>query len=104
MTSRSGILLGIYVDGKACKKYSNSTMQSSLDAIALWSSSNWMKLNAKKCKEMQICFLKEISEPIRLRIEDQALELVTSHKVLGLVIQNNLEQTYRCYMYGHKGI
>lgn len=69
---------------------SNSTIQSILDAIALWSSSNWMKLNAKRCKEMQICFLKEIAEPIRWRIDDHALELVTSHKVLGPVIQNNL--------------
>ena len=42
-----------------------------------------MKLNAKKCKGMQICFLNEISEPIRLRI--------ASHKVLSLVIQNNLK-------------
>ena len=50
-----------------------------------------MKLNAKKCKGMQICFLNEISEPIRLRIEDQALELVTSRKVLSIVIRSNLK-------------
>ena len=40
---------------------------------------------------MQICFLKKIVEPIQLRIDDQAHELVTSHKALGLVIQNNLK-------------
>ena len=50
-----------------------------------------MKLTAKKYKEMQICFLKEIAEPIRSRIDDQAFEFVTSHKVLGLLIQNNLK-------------
>ena len=70
---------------------SNSTIQASLDTIASWSSSNWMKLNAKKCKEMRICFLKDPIELPHLKIDDQQLELVTSHKVLGLVIQNNLK-------------
>ena len=70
---------------------SNSTIQASLDTIASWSSSNRMKLNAKKCKEMRICFLKDPIELPHLKIDDQQLELVTSHKVLGLVIQNNLK-------------
>ena len=69
----------------------NSTIQTSLDTVVSWSSSNWMKLNAKKCKEMRICFLKEPIELPLLKIDDQQLELVTSHKVLGLVIQNNLK-------------
>ena len=50
-----------------------------------------MKLNAKKCKEMRICFLKEPMELPHLKIDDQQLELVTSHRVLGLVIQNILK-------------
>ena len=71
---------------------SNSTTQTSLNAVASWSSSDWMKLNAKKCKEMRICFLKHPKEFPHLKIDDhQLLELVTSHKVLGLVIQNNLK-------------
>lgn len=70
---------------------STSNIQTSLDTVASWSSSNWMKLNAKKCKEMRICFLKEPTELPLLKIGDQQLELVTSHKVLGLVIQNNLK-------------
>ena len=37
---------------------SNSTIQTSLNTVASWSSSNWMKLSAKKCKEMRICFLR----------------------------------------------
>lgn len=70
---------------------STSTIQTSLDIVASWTSSNWMKLNAKKCKEMRICFLKEPTELPHLKIGDQQLEFVTSHKVLGLVIQNNLK-------------
>ena len=68
---------------------STSTIQTSLDAVASWSSSNWMKLNAKKCKEMRICLLKDPIEFPYLKIDDHQLELVTSHKVLGLLIQNN---------------
>ena len=40
---------------------------------------------------MRICFLKEPIELPQLKIDNQQLELVTSHKVLGLVIQNNLK-------------
>ena len=51
-----------------------------------------MKLNAKKCKEMRICFLKDPIEFPHLKIHDQQLELLTSHKVLGLVLQSNLKR------------
>ena len=40
---------------------------------------------------MRICFLKDPIEFPHLKIDDQQLELVTSHKVLGLVVQNNLK-------------
>ena len=40
---------------------------------------------------MRICFLKDPIEFPHLKIDNQQLELVTSHKVLGLVIQNNLK-------------
>ena len=69
---------------------SNSTIQTSLNTVAFWSSSNWMKLDAKNCK-MRICFLKDPIEFPHLKVDDQQLELVTSHKVLGLVIQINLK-------------
>ena len=52
------------------------------------SSSNWIKL---KANEMRICFLKDPIEFPHLKIDHQQLELVTSHKVLGLVIQSNLK-------------
>ena len=40
---------------------------------------------------MLICFLKDPIEFPHLKNDDQQLELVTSYKVLGLVIQNNLK-------------
>ena len=50
-----------------------------------------MKLNAKKCKEMRISFLKDPIEFPLLKIDDQHLEFITSHKVLGQVLQSNLK-------------
>ena len=40
---------------------------------------------------MRLCFQKEPINLPHLEIDGQQLELVTSHKVLGLVIQNNLK-------------
>ena len=68
-----------------------SATQSTLDAISSWASNNWMKLNAKKCKELQICFLKEtvstfvstFPQIVPLIIDGHTLETVQSHKVLG---------------------
>ena len=50
-----------------------------------------MKLNPKKCKEMQICFYKERSTFNPLILDDHPLEIVSHHKVLGLVLQDNLK-------------
>ncbi len=68
-----------------------SVIQSDLSSVATWASNNLMKLNAKKCKEMQICFLQNKPELPHLCVEDQILECVSSHKVLGLIIQDDLK-------------
>ena len=65
--------------------------QTSLDTISVWASLNWMKLNAKKSKELRVCYLRETPQLAPLQIDDQALELVSSHNILGLVIQSNLK-------------
>ena len=48
-----------------------------------------IKLYTKKCKRMRICFFR--SKPVlpKLSVEDQILESVSSHKVLGLIIQDD---------------
>ena len=68
-----------------------SATQQTLDAINSWVSNNWMKLNAKKCKELRICFLKETPQLSPLTIDGHKLETIRSHKVLGLIMQNNLK-------------
>ena len=57
-----------------------------------------MKLNASKCKEMLMCFLRKRPEIQPLCVNGKVLETVKSRKVLGLIIQDNLtemEQAHR---------
>ena len=72
-------------------KHSNSKFQSSIDSTNCWASSNLMKLNPKKCKQLHVCFLRKTPDLSPLLIDGHALEVVRSHKVLGLVIQNDLK-------------
>jgi hypothetical protein len=59
-----------YVDdltaSEVIAKYGNSTIQSDLNYISSWSSANYMKLNAKKCKELRVCFFRDtlVLEPL----------------------------------------
>ena len=50
-----------------------------------------MKLNPKKSKEMRISFQHDNPELSSLLIDEQIIETVQSHKVLGLTIQSNLK-------------
>ena len=69
-----------------------SILQNELDAIGNWTSTNNMKLNPKKCKEMIVSFRRDIEQPPpTLVVENISLERIESHKVLGLTIQNNLK-------------
>ena len=70
---------------------SESHMQDHLDEVKSWSDNNLMKLNPKKCKEMQICFCKERPTFNNLTLDDHPPEIVSCHKVLGLVWQDNLK-------------
>ena len=52
-----------------------------------------MKLNPKKCKEMRVCFRREVPDVDPLTIADTPLEVVKSHKVLVTVINCSLQFT-----------
>ena len=66
-------------------------MQDHPNEVKAWSDKNLMELSPKKCKEMQICFYKERPTFNNLTLEDHWLEIVSRHKVLGLVFQDNLK-------------
>ena len=76
---------------KYLSKDSEFHMQVHLDKVKAWLDNNLIKLNPKKCKEMQICFYKERSTFNSLTLDDNPLEIVSRHKVLDLVLQDNLK-------------
>ena len=50
-----------------------------------------MNLNIKECKEMRICLFRQQPPLPSLSIDNHHLDIVTSHKVLGLTLQNDLK-------------
>ena len=69
----------------------SSDLQTHLDSINQWIVNNNMRINAKKTKELNICFAK--SPPILqpLTIDNVPLDCVKSTKLLGISIQSNLK-------------
>ena len=72
-------------------RHGQSTLQSDLDVIQQWTERNEMKLNAKKCKEMTISFLRQSPDAAPLHINGQLLNPVTSFKVLGVIFNHQLK-------------
>ena len=68
-----------------------SNMQEVLDSVQNWSDTNKMKLNAKKTKDMWICFGKSDPQPSNLYVGDNMIERVDTVKLLGVGCQSNLK-------------
>jgi hypothetical protein len=83
---------------ESLSRNSESHMQNHLDEVNTWADNNLMKLNPKKCKEMHVCFLKERPTLERLNLRGYPLEIVSHHKVLGLVIKDNLKWNWHIAM------
>ena len=69
----------------------SSDLQTHLDSINQWIVNNNMRINAKKTKELNICFAKypPILQP--LTIDNVPLDCVQSTKLLEISIQSNLK-------------
>ena len=67
-----------------------SHMQAIASRVIEWSRENRVQLNADKCKELRISFAKEQRAFDPVIIEGKEVELVTSTKLLGLTIANDL--------------
>ena len=67
-----------------------SHVQAIANRVTEWSRDNRVQLNADKCKELRISFAKEqrVFDPVI--IEGKEVEVVTSTKLLGLTIANDL--------------
>ena len=84
-----------YVDdltiSEVIPKHSQSKMQHELDYISNWCEGNYMKLNPKKCKELRVNFQRALPDLAQLTIDGTPLETISSYKLLGLQIQNDLK-------------
>ena len=67
-----------------------SHMQAIANRVIEWSRENRVQLNTDKCKELRISFAKEQRALDPVIIEGKEVELVTSTKLLGLTIVNDL--------------
>ena len=72
---------------------STSNMREVLDTMNDWALRNKMKLNAKKTKDMWICFKAAIPEPPSLKIGDNTIVRVNTFKLVGLWINDTLNGT-----------
>jgi hypothetical protein len=69
--------------------YSSSQMQAAACQLVAWSNTNLMNINTKKTKEMMLGSILSNPPPL-IVINDGTVERVTSFKLLGLTIANNL--------------
>ena len=74
---------------------STNNMQEVLDAMNDWALRNKMKHNAKKTKDMWICFKDAIPEPPSLMIGNDTIKRENSFKLLGLWLIISLNGTPR---------
>ena len=71
-----------------------SHLQKSLDSITEWSSTNCMKINGRKTKEMTISFKKTKPQLDPITHEGIPLECVDNFKLLGIWVSNNMTWKY----------
>ena len=69
---------------------SASSLQGDLDSISNWAFNNNMNLNPKKCKEMLICPLRIKPELPASLVNNDPLDVVSVHKVLGITLCNTV--------------
>ncbi len=70
---------------------SNSNLQDLVNYIDYWTTSNNMKLNVGKCKELVIDFARKKYCFPPLTVDKVTIERVKSARILGLTIQDNMK-------------
>ena len=66
-------------------------IQNAVTDVERWSNVNKLQLNADKCKEMVIDFKRQKQQFDAITINSEELELVSSAKVLGIIISSSLQ-------------
>ena len=82
----------IHNQGKTLHALS-SHLQQDIDKLTLWADLNHMSLHAQKSKSMLVTTRQKrqnLNKSLTLKVGDRFLEEVTSHKLLGIILDNNL--------------
>ena len=83
-----------YVDDttliKSVPKNGTSYMQLRVDELVRRSEADGFQLNESKCKELRISFSRSGSSVDHITINDKQIEVVSSAKLLGVVVSDNL--------------
>jgi hypothetical protein len=69
--------------------HSSSQMQTAADLISEWSQRHLMTFNVKKTKEMLLCPILK-NPPDQIVLNTDSIERVTSFKLLGITVMNNI--------------
>ena len=84
-----------YVDdttlAESVSKNETSSMQSRVDELVRQSEADGFQLNESKCKELRISFSMSESTVDHITINDKQIEVVSSAKLLGVVVSDNLK-------------
>ena len=76
---------------ECAKKNGTSSMQSRVDEFVTKSRADGFQLNESKCKELRISFTKSENPLEPIIINNTNIEVVSSAKLLGVMISNNLK-------------
>ena len=91
----NGVNLRKYVDdtsmAETVHKGQPSGIQIAVDELVRQTETDKFQLNETKCKELQISFSRSADSFEAVTINNKPIEVVTSVKLLGLTISNNLE-------------
>ena len=76
---------------ESVSKNESSSMQSCVDELVRQSEADGFQLNESKCKELRISFSSSGSTVDPITINDKQIEVVSSAKLLGVVVSDNLK-------------
>ena len=84
-----------YVDdttlAESVSKNETSCMQSCVDELVRQSEADGFQLNESKCKELRISFSSSPSTVVPITINDKQIEVVSSAKLLGVLVSDDLK-------------
>ena len=75
---------------ESVSKNETSYMQLRVDELMRQSEADGFQLNESKCKELRISFSRSGSSVDHITINDKQIEVVSSAKLLGVVVSDNL--------------